>query len=213
MAVVSSTLAFISLQQDNVAWKLLHAQNAPIILSILDENLGKETGKRTVADLVSLVDADLEVLRERVPEIGPKRSARDYCEQWRRDGYLVRKPLADSRQETYELSAGALAAISFAKGLAKPHRAATKSRLNMILDQIAELSLATDCDIDRRRKVLLAEKQRIEDQLAELDQGTLDTMDPDQALEQARDILNLAQEIPRDFVSVSAEFEESYNFV
>ena len=53
----------------------------------------------------------------------------------------------------------------------------------MILDQIAELSLATDCDIDRRRKVLLAEKQRIEDQLAELDQGTLDTMDPDQALE------------------------------
>lgn len=208
MAVVSSTLAFISLQQDNVAWKLLHAQNAPIILSILDENLGKETGKRTVADLVSLVDADLEVLRERVPEIGPKRSARDYCEQWRRDGYLVRKPLADSRQETYELSAGALAAISFAKGLAKPHRAATKSRLNMILNQIAELSLATDCDIDRRRKVLLAEKQRIEDQLAELDQGTLDTMDPDQALEQARDILNLAQEIPRDFVSVSAEFEE-----
>ena len=208
MAVVSSTLALLSLQQDNIAWKLLHAQNAPIIISILDEHLGKEAGKRTVAELVSLIDADLEVLRERVPEIGSKRSARDYCEQWRRDGYLVRKPLADSRQETYELSASALTAMSFAKGLAKPHRAATKSRLSMILDQIAELSLATDNDIDRRRKVLLADKQRIEDQLEALDQGTFDIMDPDQALEKVRDILNLAQEIPRDFVSVSAEFEE-----
>lgn len=81
MAVVSSTLAFLSLQQDNIAWKLLHAQNAPIIISILDEHLGKDVGKRTVADLISLVDADLEVLRERIPEIGTKRSARDYCER------------------------------------------------------------------------------------------------------------------------------------
>ena len=32
-------------------------------------------------------------------------------------------------------------------------------------------------------------------------------MDPAQALEQARDILNMAQEIPRDFVNVSADFE------
>ena len=207
MAVVSSTLAFRSLQQEDVAWKLLNAQNAAAVIAVLSERLGGETGKRTVADLVNLVDADLEELRERVPGIGMTRSANEYCEQWRRDGYLVRKPMAGSRQETYELSGGALAAIAFAKGLAKPHRAATKSRLATILDRIADLSLATDPDIERRRAVLLADKQRIENQLAALDQGELEVMDPSQALEQVRDILSMAQEIPRDFVNVSADFE------
>ena len=207
MAVVSNTLAFKSLQQDDAAWKLLNAQNAAVVIAILDEHLGGETSKRTVTDLVGLVDADLEELRERVPGISMTRSANEHCEQWRRDGYLMRKPMTGSRQETYELSGGALAAISFAKGLSKPHRTATKSRLSTILDRIADLSLATDPDYERRRSVLLSEKQRIDEQLAALDQGELEVMDPAQALEQARDILNMAQEIPRDFVNVSADFE------
>lgn len=207
MAMVSNTLALRSLQQDDVAWKLLNAQNGAVVIAILDERLGKETGKRTVTDLVNLVDADLEELRERVPGLGMTRSANEYCEQWRRNGYLVRKPVAGSRQETYELSGGALSAISFAKGLAKPHRAATKSRLAAILDRIADLSLATDPDYERRRAVLLSERQRIDKQLTALEQGELEVMDPGQALEHVRDILNMAQEIPRDFVNVSADFE------
>ena len=128
MAVVSNTLAFKSLQQDDAAWKLLNAQNAAVVIAILDEHLGGETSKRTVTDLVGLVDADLEELRERVPGISMTRSANEYCEQWRRDGYLMRKRMTGSRQETYELSGGALAAISFAKGLSKPHRTAKIGR-------------------------------------------------------------------------------------
>ena len=50
MAVVSNTLAFKSLQQDDAAWKLLNAQNAAVVIAILDEHLGGETSKRTVTD-------------------------------------------------------------------------------------------------------------------------------------------------------------------
>lgn len=42
MAVVSNTLAFKSLQQDDAAWKLLNAQNAAVVIAILDEHLGGE---------------------------------------------------------------------------------------------------------------------------------------------------------------------------
>ena len=80
MAVVSNTLAFKSLQQDDAAWKLLNAQNAAVVIAILDEHLGGETSKRTVTDLVGLVDADLEELRERVPGISMTRSANEYCD-------------------------------------------------------------------------------------------------------------------------------------
>ena len=114
MALIPQALAYAALQRDAVAWRLLRAQNAPVAIAILDEHLGGETSRRTVAELVELVANDLEALRERIPELDLRRPARDYCEQWRKDGYLVRRPAADARTETYELSSGALTAIGFA---------------------------------------------------------------------------------------------------
>lgn len=207
MAIIPQTLAYANLQGNATAWRLLRAQNAPMVIAILDEHLGGEENRRTVAELVELVETDLEALRERVPELDIRRSAREYCEQWRKDGYLVRRPAAEARAETYELSSGALTAISFAKALAKPQRTATKSRLNAIIDRVGALSIATDRNAARRRAALVAERERIERQIERLDAGELDVMDPEQALEQARDIIMLAREIPRDFVNVSNDFE------
>lgn len=125
MSVVPNVISYSKLKDDHVAWKLLHAQNAPYIIAILDEHLGGEVNRRTVSEMNELVDFDLQELSERILEMPLARSGKDYLEQWRRDGYLLRKPNADTRQETYELSGGALAAIGFVKGLAQPHRAAT----------------------------------------------------------------------------------------
>ena len=207
MAVVPQTLAYGALQRDAAAWRLLRAQNAPVAIAILDEHLGGEARRRNVAELVELVASDLEALRERIPELDLHRSARDYCEQWRRDGYLVRRPAADARTETYELSGGAMAAIRFAKSIAKPSRTATKSRLSTIIDRVGSLSLATDRDAARRRAALLAEREQIDRQIKRLDAGELDVLEPDQALEQARDIIMLAREIPQDFANVNDDFE------
>ena len=207
MALIPQALAYAALQRDAVAWRLLRAQNAPVAIAILDEHLGGETSRRTVAELVELVANDIEALRERIPELDLRRSARDYCEQWRKDGYLVRRPATDARTETYELSSGALTAIGFAKALAKPHRTATKSRLSTIIDRVGALSLATNPDAARRRAALVAERERIDRQIERLDAGELDVMDPEQALEQTRDIIMLAREIPRDFVNVNNDFE------
>ncbi|MBM6786031.1 DUF3375 domain-containing protein [Collinsella tanakaei] len=207
VALIPQTLAYDELQRNATAWRLLRAQNAPVVIAILDEHLGGETSRRTVTELAELVATDLEALRERIPELDLRRSAREYCEQWRKDGYLVRRPAADARTETYELSSGALTAIGFAKALAKPHRTATKSRLSTIIDRVGALSLATNPDAARRRAALAAERERIDRQIERLDAGEVDIMDPEQALEQARDIIMLAQEIPRDFVNVSNDFE------
>ena len=207
MAVVVDALEYRKLQHDSVTWKLLKAQNAPFIIAILDSHFGEGISRLTVPELTELVATDLEELRERVIGLDMERSAKEYCEQWRRDGYLVRRPSTEGRIETYELSSGALAAIGLIKSLARPHRTVTKSRLGTILDRINALSIATDTDLLRRKAALNQELERIKTQLARLEEGEIAVLDEQQAIEQARDIVSLAREIPRDFVSVSDEFE------
>lgn len=207
MPVVSDVLAYGKLKEDDVAWKLLHAQNAPYIIAILDEHLGGEVNRRTVSEMNELVEFDLQELSERILGMPLSRSGKDYLEQWRRDGFLVRKPNADTRQETYELSGGALAAIRFVKGLAQPRRTATKSRLGIIFDQITSLSLEVGADDERRREALLAQRAEIDEKLASLEAGTYEPMSEAQALEQTEEIIGLAREIPQDFAFVSDEFE------
>ena len=102
-------------------------------------------------------------------------------------GYLIRRPVAQTRQETYELSSGVLMAIDYAKRMLQPHRTATQSRLSIIIDQISSLALATDENKDRRRQALREERDRIDQKLALLDQGHIDIIDRDKAAEKTRD--------------------------
>jgi len=205
--IVSNVITYNKLKDDDVAWKLLHAQNAPYIIAILDEHLGGETVRRTVTEMNELVDYDLQELSERMLGMPLSRTGKEYLEQWRRDGFLVRKPNAETRQETYELSGGALAAIRFAKSLAEPRRTATKSRLGIIFDQITNLSVEVGADDERRRAALLAQRDEIDAKLAELDAGTYELLDDAQARERVEEIIGLAKEIPQDFAFVSDEFE------
>lgn len=207
MAIVSSTLTYRSLQNENVAWKLLHAKHAPYIIAILDEHLGGEVTRRTVAEMNELVDYDLAELGERILEMPLGLSGKEYLEKWRLEGYLIRKPNAETRQETYELSSGALAAIHFVKNLSQPRRTATKSRLGIIFDLISNLSVNVGDDDNLKRETLLKERQRIDEQLIELESGTYATISEAEALEQAAEIIGLAKEIPLDFTYVSSEFE------
>lgn len=206
MSMLSSALSYSKLQDNEIAWKLLRAKNAPTVIAILDEHLGGKVRRLLVSEFVSLVEVDLDELRAR-GNFELTRSAQAYCDQWRLDGYLIRRPVEQTRQETYELSSGALAAISFVKRLVQPHRTATQSRLNTIIRQINDLATATDRNEEHRRRLLLEEREKIDAQLKLLDEGNLEILDGVQALEQTRDILSLAQEIPSDFVHVRDDFE------
>lgn len=207
LSVASTAIALQKLKDENIAWKLLRSKQAPLVIAILDAHFTGDVRRIPVPEFIGLVDIDLDDIRFRTT-VEVKRSAQAYCDKWRVDGYLVRRPVAQSRQETYELSSGAFAAIEYAKRLMQPHRIATQSRLSTIIDQINGLALATDENEDRRRKALLDERARLDEQLDLLARGQIGVIDEAQALERAQDIVNLAREIPVDFVHVRNDFEE-----
>lgn len=207
MSVVSTALALQTLKDENVSWRLLRTTRAPLTIAILDSHFTEDVRRIAVPEFVNAVQIDLDEITFRT-SLEVNLSAAAYCEKWRADGFLIRRPMTQSRQETYELSSGALMAIDYAKRLVQPHRTATQSRLGTIIDQISALALDADENEARRRQALIEERARIDRQLALLDQGEMPPLDEAKALERASDIVSLAREIPTDFVHVRNDFEQ-----
>ncbi|MFD4421413.1 DUF3375 domain-containing protein [Agromyces sp. NPDC058484] len=205
MSVTTTSFALSRLLDDDASWRLLRADNAPVIASLLSAHLGGEQTRMPADELFEVLDHDLDRLREAGFDL--PRTAQGYCAEWREAGYLVRRAAEGARGETYELSQGALRGIRYLDQLAEPRQTATESRLSSIASQLARLAVDTDPDTTRRLAQLHAEREHIEQQIERVAAGEIDTLDPARALERVRDILAQAEEIPADFARVRAEFE------
>ena len=205
MSTLSQTHALKQLVETDATWRLLRADNAPVIAALLSEHLGGENRRLAAADLYELIDHDLEALRAHgfdLPQV-----AQSYCAEWRKAGFLTRRPAEEARGETLELAPGALGAIRFLEQLAAPRQTVTESRLTSIAGQLGQLAIDTDPDATRRLEQLHAQRDRIDAQIDRIHAGALDTPEPAQALERMRDILAQAEEIPSDFARVRERFE------
>ena len=145
--VVADALRLTRLAREDPGLALLRTDLGPMAAAILAEHLGGQVRRRPVAELHELVDEDLTALREAGVEAS--RIARAYCDQWRRAGVLVRSAAPGAREETYELSAPAEAAIRFLVHSERPRAVVTQSRLATISAQVSRLARDSDPKIGR----------------------------------------------------------------
>lgn len=205
MTLLRRALAHQRIAESHAAWSILRAQNAHVVLAILEERLAGEQRRVPAPELFEQVTEDLEALRSAGFEL--PRTAQDYVADWRRAGIVIRRPSTEAREETFELSPGALAAMQFVEELHAPRRTVTESRLTTIQNMMSQLVAETDPDITSRLATLEAEKARIEDQIQRLSEGDFDVLDTDRAIERVDEILNLVTEVPSDFARVRQEVE------
>lgn len=205
MSALHTALAADRSTVDSPAWVLLRARNAAAAVAVLGEHLTGEDRRLPAPVLFERIDEDLVVLREHGFDL--PRTARAYCDDWRQDGILVRRAAGDTREETYELSDGALVAIGFVTELLEPRTSVTQSRLATILERVHHLAMATDPRVETRLAALHAERDRIDAEIARVAAGDHEVLAADRAVEQARDILDLAAQLPADFARVRAELE------
>jgi len=205
MSSLHTALTADRLTADSPAWVLLRSDNAAATIGLLDEHLGGETKRLLGPVLFERLDSDLELLRDHGFDL--PRAAQGYCSDWVKNGILIRRALDGTREETYELSDGALTALRFVTQLAAPRASVTESRLATILDGVHRLAVATDPDASTRLAALHAERHRIDVEISRVASGDYEVLAPDRAMERARDVLALAEEIPADFARVRAEME------
>jgi hypothetical protein len=188
------------------AWQLLAADTAPIVVALLQSHLFERERSLSGSILHERLNRDLELLRAEGRNLGP--SAQAYLRQWVSEGYLERCYDPGAGEEAYKLSAAGLQAIRFVESLTQKRTSATESRLSLVIQQLVQLVEQTDRDPESRARHLLRERARIDAEIEALRGGRLETLPEDRALERAREIIALADDLANDFRRVREEFQQ-----
>lgn len=186
-------------------WSLLAATKAPAFVALLQSLLLDNDKSLPGSILHERLARELESLRiagEDLPE-----TPQQYVAQWLSNGWLTRRFPVGASEEEYEPSADAVSAIRFITGVLKPRTTATESRLSLVIQQLAQLAEATDPDTASRVRLLMAERERIDRTIAEAGRGGVKVLPDDRALERAREIIGLAEELTHDFRNVRDQFD------
>ncbi|WP_193084573.1 DUF3375 domain-containing protein [Brevibacterium aurantiacum] len=208
MSALSSALAYRRLLDSNATLRMLRADHLPVMAATLGTHLGKPGTRISTEDLHESIDSDFEELRDHFDL--STRTAKAYCDDWRRAEILVRRPATAARGETYELSAAGFDAIRMLEQLRTPPQTATESRLVSLAQSVRQLAIDTDPDSSRRLASLHAERDRIDAEIARVRRGDPRSivLDRRRANERVGDILQQAEGLPADFARVRARFEE-----
>lgn len=186
-------------------WKLLAAHKAPVVIALL-QSLFMDADKALPSSvLLERLARDVDALRSTGEDLPQAPQA--YVAEWLNQGWLTRRFPAGAHEEEYELSAEALTALRFVTGLLTPRTAATESRLSVVIHQLSRLAKETNTSPEARLAALRAERERIDRAIEEVERGGVKTLAPDRAIERAREVIALAQELAADFRSVRDEFE------
>jgi hypothetical protein len=187
-------------------WRLLASNHGPMIICLLQTHLYE--GERSLPGSIFFerLHRDLEELRGQGEDF--PQTAQAYVSNWLGEGYLERRFPVGATEEVYELSTATVDAIRIVAGLAKPHSAATESRLTLVIEALSNLAEDTDTDQSHRRQRLLDEKASISKKIKAMEKGMLRVLPETMALERTREILKLADDLAGDFRRVRDRFEQ-----
>ncbi len=201
------------LRDTSRAWRLLRADTAPLVLSVLGQIFIADN-VRTIAetDLLSRVDDLLYAANTMTSEgegrPGYPRSAREYVDTWAApdQGWLRKYYPDDASEAHYDATVDVEKAYAFITGLRARSFVGTQSRLHTIVDLLREI-VATAADDPA---VHLAELRRRRDELdadiARVAGGDQPTADPVVLLDRYQHFASTARELLADFRAVEDNF-------
>ncbi len=187
-------------------WRLLASGNGPTVIGLLQSHLYEQERSLPASILFERLTRDLEELRAQGDDF--PQTAQAYVANWLSDGYLERRFPPGATEEEYELSTATVEAIRFLSAIAKPHSAATESRLSLVIQALVGLAEDTDTDKYRRIDRLMAEQARIDKEIDAIQKGQMRVLPRDNALERTREIISLADDLTGDFRRVRDQFEQ-----
>ena len=152
-------------------WRLLAADNGPIVLGLLQTHLLEANQSLPASILCERLTRDIEDLRARGEDL--PQTAQAYVADWLAKGYLTRQFPSGASEEEYELSTAATQAIRLVSALIEPRASATESRLATVIQQLVRLAEETDIDPRSRIATLMAERERLDRDIDAIREGRL----------------------------------------
>ncbi len=203
------------LRQNSPAWRLLCADNAPLVLSFLHQVFVTENARSiSASELASRLDDELYALNERSNERPGARTfpkhAKAYLDDWAaaEAGWLRKYYPEESDEPHFDATPAVEKALQWVRSLQAREFVGTESRLNTIFLLLRQIVFGTETDPQTRLDELRRRRQQLDDEIARAEAGELDLLEPSAVRDRYQQFSSTARELLADFREVEENFRK-----
>jgi hypothetical protein len=214
MSVVATMDEIAWLRDNSPAWRLLRADNAPLVLSFLHQVFVADNVRSiSAAELASRLDDELYVLNEQDGARGGLRfpkPAKAYLDDWAAPGAgWLRKYYPDGTDEPhYDATPAVEKALQWLESLREREFVGTESRLKVIIELLRQIVFGTEPDPAERLAELRRQREAIDGQIARIEAGELSMLDETAVRDRYQQFAGTARELLADFREVEENFRK-----
>jgi hypothetical protein len=198
-----------ALRAGSPAWRLLRADNAPLILSFLGRVFVEENVRDIAASqLISQLDDELFALNERLGDGTYPKAARAYLDDWSAPeaGWLRKYYPPGSDEPHYDATPAVEKAVAWVRRLRDRSFVGTESRLNTVFELLRQLVFGLQTDAHARLDELERKRREIDDEIAAVAGGDFAVLDDASARDRFQQFADIARGLLADFREVEANF-------
>lgn len=212
MSVVPSFDEIAWLRDNSPAWRLLRADNAPLVLSFLHRVFVTDNVRSISAtQLASRLDDELYALNQRDSERGGRtfpKQAKAYLDDWAAPeaGWLRKYYPEGTDEPHYDATPAVEKALHWIQSLHEREFVGTESRLKVIFDLLRQIVFGTEPDPEQRLAELRRQRQDIDEQIARVQVGDMPMLPETGVRERYQQFAATARELLADFREVEENF-------
>ena len=199
------------LRQSHPAWRLMRADNAPLVVSFLHQAFILPNLRSVKqSELVLMLDDFLYHLRLSEGEKSFPKSPHQYLEDWAHNdkGWLRKFYPSNSDEAAFDLTPGTEKAIGWLNGLNQASFVGTESRLLMLFDLLKQMVTGSEESAEVRLAELKQRKAKIDLEIQALEAGQFELMDDTALRDRFLQFSQVARELLADFRQVEQNFRE-----
>lgn len=205
MSIQELQARFRRQHQEHAAWRLLRAENAPLILAYVSDLFG-DTNDVPFGRAKAALDTELNRWREQ-GEWETDVSAGAYLRQWIQAGWL--RELDDQLTKTDACEV----VLRFCQSLEQREASATASHLRIVQDAVRDLAVDLSPNAEERIALLAPRQAALQREIDDLHAGVVIELSEAEQRERIREVYQLASVLTGDFRRVEDEIRHLDQFV
>ncbi|MGP4014644.1 DUF3375 domain-containing protein [Saccharopolyspora sp. 5N708] len=197
------------LRRSDPAWKLLRADNAPLVLGFLRKVFVEDNARSiSAAELISRLDDELYALNERLGDRTFPKPAKAYLDDWAapENGWLRKYYPPGSDEVHFDATPAVEKALTWVDSLRERSFVGTESRLNTIFELLRQMAYGAETDPDVRLAELHRRRAAIDAEINRVEGGDFAVLDTPAQRDRYQQFATTARELLADFREVEANF-------
>lgn len=197
------------LRRGDPAWKLLRADNAPLVLSFLSKVFVEDNIRAiSAAELISRLDDELYALNERLGDGTFPKPAKAYLDDWSApaNGWLRKYYPPGSDEAHFDATPAVEKALTWVDSLRSRSFVGTESRLNTVFELLRQMAYGAETDPDVRLADLHRRRAALDAEITRVEAGDFAVLDASAQRDRYQQFASTARDLLADFREVEANF-------